>query len=557
MRKLILFCLIAILAASLVMTGCNNSSTTTATSTTTKVTTSPTTVTPSTSVSTATTTAKKSGGILTFISPEVPSGALGVPSKWGGLNSLYVAGTYERMLIFDNAGNVIPWLATDYKWSNNNLTLTLTLRKGVKFHDGTDFNADAALWNIQQAIDAKGSLAKNVDTTSKVDDYTIQINLKKYQNTWFSSFCGLQGGGFMMFSPTAYKVKGQTYAEQNPIGTGPFKFDAYVSNTSLSFSRFDGYWGPKPYIDGYKYLIVADAVTSELSFQAGDGDAIINISNPNQLVKDLTAKGYKYTNWPGMPWSLIPSSGTSPSTINTDSPWSNLKVRQAADYAIDKAAICKSVFYGYSQPLAWEVTSWMLPYDPNFKGNEYNVDKAKQLMIEAGYPNGFKTTLLVPEQMSGAAETIIQANFKAIGIEAEIQIVSVGKWIDEETNGFLEGIEITAQASNCPFDASVNMFWQRPAVPSWGSSGCYWSVYRPPEMDALVAACLSAESNTPANKAADTALAKYMFDNMLVIPLWAGQGAIVLKDYVNDLNYYTNFKTVSGCWNYTGVWLNK
>jgi peptide/nickel transport system substrate-binding protein len=552
MRKRVFLVLAAVLVVSMLLAGCGSSQTTTATVTATSTVTETTSSVPSPTQTAMPTSTVKTGGVLTIIATENPSGALGIASEWGGLNSLFVAGTFERLLTYDTEGNIIPMLATGYEWSNNNLTLTLALRKGVKFHDGSDFNADAALWNIQYNIDAHVSGSSAIASLEKIDDYAIRINLSEYQNTWFASFCGLQQAPIgIMFSQAAFE-KGKEYAEQNPVGTGPFKFTSYEVNQSLNFDRFDDYWGEPPLIDGYRYVIVTDPVTAELAFESGEGDAIVNISDPNQLVNDLSPKGYVWTAWPGMPWVLVPSSG------NPDSPWSNQMVREAAEYAIDKEGICKSIFYGYSFPIYQMCTDWQLPYDADFEGRRYDPEMAKQLLSDAGYPNGFKTIIYCAEMFQGDAISTVQANLKAIGIDAELIINSVGKWIDMETNGWEEGLEFTALASNCPFDSHVSMFWMRPVQPSWGNNGSYWTaLYRPPEIDDLVQACLTAMAGTPENVAVDKALVQFMYDNAMQIPLWQSQGAIVMKTYVIDLLYYTYQKTCSGSWNFTGVWLDK
>ena len=302
-----------------------------------------------------------------------------------------------------------PQLATDYKWSNNNLTLTLTLRQGVKFHDGSDFNADAAIWNLQQNIDAQVGGSDNIAGLKKVDDYTMEINLKQYQNTWVIGFAGSDGSETLadMMSPTAYKTKGKEWCEQNPVGTGPYKFDKYVQNESISLVRNDNYWGPKPILDGVEWLIVPDAVTAELAFQAGQADGIINVSLGNQLRHDLSVKGYPYKTANGMPWVLVPSSA------NPNSPWSKLDVREAAEYAIDKAGICQSVYYGYAKPLETMSATYQIPYDANFKGRDYDVAKAKELLAQAGYPNGFSDTFYLAQMFNDNSITAIQNDLAA------------------------------------------------------------------------------------------------------------------------------------------------
>jgi peptide/nickel transport system substrate-binding protein len=494
-------------------------------------------------------TTPKSGGILTFISCENPAGEIGIPAKWGGLNIIYFAGIFESLLTFDPEGNVVPLLATDYQWSNNNLTLTLNLRKGVKFHDGADFDADAALWNLQKNIDWAVGGSENIESIKKIDDYTIEVNIHKYMNTWTSQFCS---GISQMYSPKSYQEKGEEWALQNPVGTGPFKFDKYVQNESVSAVRFADYWGTKTLLDGFKWLFVVDPVTAEMAFESGQADAIIDYSKPNQLVKDMSTKGYSYAQYPGLTWFLIMSSS------NLDSPWNKQEVREAAEYAIDKAGICSSVYYGYSIPMRTVLASWDIAYDPNFKGRVYNPAKAKELLTQAGYPDGFKTTFYCATMFNDEAVTTIQDNLKAVGIDTTIDIMSVGKWIDLETHGFDDGIEYCPLYAGAAFDRHVYASWQTPTDEAWQRNGNWWHTFiRPDGMDELVEKAITSVGNSPEDKAADAAIAKLIYDNAMAIGLWEGKGAIVLKDYVKDLQFSTTRKTQIGPWNFTGAWMDK
>ena len=131
--------------------------------------------------------------------------------------------------------------------------ITLTLRRGVKFHDGTDFNAEAAKWNLDQAISTKQFGSVLIDSVDVVDPYTIRINLKQRDNT----LLGMLGFSYigMMISPTAFKTKGEDWVIANPVGTGPFRFASWQKDVKIAFRKFEGYWQKgKPYLDGIENI---------------------------------------------------------------------------------------------------------------------------------------------------------------------------------------------------------------------------------------------------------------------------------------------------------------
>jgi peptide/nickel transport system substrate-binding protein len=229
-------------------------------------------------------------------------------------------------------------------------------------------------------------------------------------------------------------------------------------------------------------------------------------------------------------------------------------VREAAEYAIDKEGIVSSIFFGLAQAGYQACWADQTLYDPNFQGRRYDVAKAKALLAEAGYADGFKTTLYCAVQVNGNFLPVIQANLKAVGIDCDVQIVTVAKWIDLETNGWDDGILVSPGDADQTWPENVGRFWMRPTTPNW-VAGLYWTtLYRPPEMDALVRQCLTSPILDQEN-AAGLALIKLMYDQCVEIPLWQIKGGIVLKDNVHDLQFRKSM--VAGDWNFTGTWLSK
>ncbi|MBI4296660.1 MAG: ABC transporter substrate-binding protein, partial [Chloroflexi bacterium] len=182
---------------------------------------------------------------------------------------------FNYLLVTDEKGEKLyPQLATDWKLSPDATSLTLTLRKGVKFHDGTELNAAAVKWNMEKRKAAKLGDYEEVTSIVILDDYTVKLNLSAFKNT---SLVSLWFTGGQMFSPTAYEKMGKDWAMFNPVGTGPFKFVSYERDQLLKMVRFDGYWEKgKPYLDGYYNYYFADITTLVLAFLKGDVDFVGN-----------------------------------------------------------------------------------------------------------------------------------------------------------------------------------------------------------------------------------------------------------------------------------------
>jgi ABC-type transport system substrate-binding protein len=322
---------------------------------------------------------------------------------------------------------MVPELATDWKVSSDAKSITLTLRKGVKFHDGSDFNAAVAKWNLDNYKTSTKPELKNVTSVDIIDDYTIRLNLSAYDSLLLSNLGSSDAS--VMISKKAFDTNGQAWMENNPVGTGPFKFASWTKDVAVKFGRFDDYWGGKPYLDGVEIDIYADTTTASMALQRGEID-ILHV----RMVADaqeLAAKGFKVTKNPTGPCPFLVGDSS-----HSTSPYSNLKVRQAVSYAIDIPAICKSIGAGI-----WPaINQWAYPgsaiYNSEVVGYPYNPDKAKQLLAEAGYPNGFNTKLnYLLLDVTTPAMTAVQGYLKAVGINADLQPAQFGEFTEVGSSG--------------------------------------------------------------------------------------------------------------------------
>ncbi len=174
---------------------------------------------------------------MKIIAPFGPT-VLGDPTKIRpGLNLGQLYAALESLISADKNGQAAPWLATGWEWSPSGKSVTLALRKGVKFHDGTDFNAEAVKWNLERQKAARRlRLVRSVEV---VDEYTVRLNLFRFNNTFLTSLALPDG---MMVSPTAIKKNGAEWAFTHMVATGPFKLSGFQRGVSMKFTRFDDYW---------------------------------------------------------------------------------------------------------------------------------------------------------------------------------------------------------------------------------------------------------------------------------------------------------------------------
>lgn len=368
----------------------------------------------------------QSGGTLSMLIQEPVS--LGYPALMTGTTDGRASSVcLETLFRFDEQSNVVPLLATDWKADAIAKTITITLRKGVKFQDGTDFNAQAVKWNLDTFKNAGRPELKRVTSVDAVDDYTVRLNLSTFDNTIITNLADNAG---RMISPAAFNTNGgKDWAQKNPVGTGPFQFVSWQKDVGIKWTRFDAYWGGKPYLDGIEMKRYADATVALMDFKAGN---LTMFSPTPKDSKDLEAQG-KYN-------MVLPPEGTNPSLTgyakDPSSPFSKLEVRQAISYAIDSKSIATSMGFGYwtaqnqfSVPGSWGS-------NPAVVGYPYNPQKAKDLLAAAGYPTGFKTTLnfFNISQIYVDEMTAIQNYLQTVGIDATINALQRPAFSDMASN---------------------------------------------------------------------------------------------------------------------------
>ncbi len=391
------------------------------------------------------------GGTLVSMVVAEPT-SMDIASGTGQHNYAVMSNVFENLLIWDDKTiDVHPGLAQSYDVSPDGTAYTFHLRQDVKFHDGTDMDADAVAFSYSRVLDPNNDYFKMgqpfplmdfwygaIDPTQTVvqDKYTVTLKLK-------APFSPLEGylawPAAAIVSPTAVKKYGAAFRE-NPVGTGPFKFVSWDHNQKVTFTRFDDYWGDKATLDTLIFRPLIEEQTRYTELVAGNIDLAYDLppDNVDQVKNDPRVQ---YIETPlGHVWFL---------TLNTTAgPTSDVRVRQALAYAIDKSAIINDILKGTGVPATGPVPSVIdYAYKKDVQTYDYDPDKAKQLLSDAGYPNGFTSTFWVTQSGSGmqspqAMGEAIQAMLGQVGVNLNIQVTEWGAYIDKYAQGLPDDVAL-------------------------------------------------------------------------------------------------------------------
>lgn len=360
-----------------------------------------------------------------------------------GESSAVVVNIFEPLLRFQREKTLVePCLATSWQVSADKLTWTFKLRPGVRFHDGTPLDAYAVKFNYDRQRDPqnpyrfKGKMEYwhlffgAVQSIEAPDPMTVVFRLKQPDATFLTNLALFNMG---IASPTAIK-KYRENSFKHPVGTGPFMFKKWIRNEKIMLRRNPNYWGPAPKIDLLIFKPVPDNAVRLLELENRSIDVLDGI-NPDDVPRIRKNPALKLLTQPGLNVGYLAMN-------NSKKPFDNVKVRQAINHAINKAALVKAFFaegtLGTVAINPIPPTVWS--YNHQVRDYEYNPEKARQLLKEAGYPQGFSCKLWTmpiarpympqPQRIAEA----IQADLKQVGIETQIVSFEWGTYLDKLSN---------------------------------------------------------------------------------------------------------------------------
>jgi peptide/nickel transport system substrate-binding protein len=330
---------------------------------------------------------------------------------------------------------IVPGLAQSWDISKDGLTYTFHLRPNVKFHDGTPLTAEAVKFCFDRQMNDQGpfyatgtypyvkGFLGNVAGVEVVNPSTVQIRLKS-PLTPFLQY--LAHHSLYIYSPEALKKWGKDVVK-HPVGTGPFKLDTWEPGVRVVLTRNDQYWGGAPKIRQAIYVPIIEAQARLSAIKTGEIDMTMDV--PPDSLQDLRKD-------PDVVVAEANSSAVWYVALNTRHPaLKDKRVRQALNYAIQKDAIIRDILKGTAIVATTPLSPVYGPYHEDKTARyPYDPEKAKALLKEAGYGNGFDVTFFVPESGSGMQSpvemgTVIQANLAAVGVRAKIQTMEWGAYL--------------------------------------------------------------------------------------------------------------------------------
>jgi peptide/nickel transport system substrate-binding protein len=322
-------------------------------------------------------------------------------------------------------------LAESWQLANDGKRVVFKLRQGVKFHDGTPFDAAAVKWNIDRRLDPavaspqRGQLEPVIDSVDVVDAHTVAFNLK----TKYAGLVSVLGErpGFMV-SPTAWKKAGQDFGGQ-PVGTGAFVFKEWVRGNHITLERNPSYWQKDlPYLDKVVFSDLAGSVVGAQRLLTGEIDYVGDLGP--QDIRQLEGKPgialapITVGRWYSLQWHM------------DEAPFNNAKLRQAIAHAIDRTRINEIVMRGKGTISDGPTPAGLWWYDEGIKSPEYSPEKAKALLKEAGYPNGFEYVLSTPQVAAlQQINQLAQEQLAEAGIKVKLEPVSSAEWYDRLVKG--------------------------------------------------------------------------------------------------------------------------
>lgn len=381
----------------------------------------------------------------------------------GAIDAVVYSNVFEGLTRFGPDGSVNPGLAESWEISEDGKTYTFNLRSGVKFHDGTDFEATDVVFSLDRAraedsTNAQKALFDGIESVEAVDATTVKVTLKNPQGNFLFN---MAWGDAVIVAPESIKN-----IKTNPIGTGAFTFTDWKQGDSITITKNPDYWGTPAMLEEATFKFISEPTAAFGAMMAGDVDAFYSYPAPENLVQFEADPRFK-----------VLSGNTEGETIlainNKMEPFNDVRVRKAVSLAIDRQAIIDGAMFGYGTPIG----THFAPHNPDYvdltANSPYDPEAAKALLAEAGYPDGFETTLkLPPPSYARRGGEIIAAQLREIGIETEISNLEWAQWLEQAFRGYDFGLTIVSHTE--PMDIGI---YARPE---------YYFQYDNPDMQALI-----------------------------------------------------------------------
>ncbi len=431
------------------------------------------------------------------------------------IDSVVYSNIFEGLTRFMSDGSIVPGLAESWDISEDGLTYTFHLHDGVTFHDGTTMDAEDVKFSLDRArapdsTNAQKGLFASIAEVTVIDPLTVQITLSAPNG---SLLFNLAWGDAVIVAPESIDT-----IASNPVGTGAFMFQTWVQGDRIDIVRNPNYWGTPASLESATFRFISDPTAAFAAVMAEDVDVFVGFPAPENLPQ-----------FEADPRFQVLVGSTEGETIlamnNAREPFDNPLVRQAVAHAIDRQAIIDGAMYGIGTPIG----THFAPHNPDYVDltgiSAYDPDRARALLAEAGFPDGFTTTLkLPPPSYARRGGEIIAAQLRAVGIQTEIENQEWAQWLETTFRGRDFGLTIVSHTE--PMD--INIY----ANPE------YYFQYNNADLQALMTTLTS--TTDPAARSA----------------LLVQAQTIIAEDYVNAYLFQLAVPTVARA-GIEGLWLNQ
>ncbi|MGR3616994.1 MAG: ABC transporter substrate-binding protein [Paracoccaceae bacterium] len=362
----------------------------------------------------------------------------------GAIDSVLYSNVFEGLTRFMGDGAIVTGLADSWDISTDGLTYTFKLRKGVRFHDGTEMDAEDVKFSLDRAraedsTNAQKALFAGITNIEVIDPLTVKFTLSEPNGNFLFN---LAWGDAVIVAPESIEN-----IKTNPIGTGAFKFAGWVQGDKIDLIKNPDYWGTPAVLEGATFKFISDPTAAFAAVMAEDVDAFSGFPAPENLPQ-----------FDADPRFQVLAGSTEGETIlstnNKQPPFDNVKVRQALAHAIDRQAIIDGAMFGYGTPIGTHFAPHHPAYVDLTGQSAYDPEKAKALLAEAGFADGFVTTLhLPPPSYARRGGEIIAAQLAEVGIKAEITNVEWAQWLETVFRGKTFGLTIVSHTE--PMDIGI------------------------------------------------------------------------------------------------------
>jgi peptide/nickel transport system substrate-binding protein len=463
----------------------------------------------------------QTGGIYKVMM-RTRSNVFGYPPRMAGTARDYAPPFFDHLFSVGDDGKYHPRLALSWDTSADGKAITFKLRQGVTFHDGTPFNAQAVKANLDNLIPPNAKILSGITSVDVVDDYTVKLNLPTYNNLIL--FHIASNPATYMYSPGALKKNGADWATTHPVGTGPFILKDYQPNTSLTLVKNLNYWQKGlPYLDGIDITQVPDPMTQMITLKAGQAHAIYDATTT--AAAQVRDEGYPVQMAPGSVFAI------NFDTKNSEM-FSKHQVREAMEYAIDKEAICSGPGQGLYTEVYQILPNTSPDYNPGCPPRKYDPAKAKKLLAEAGYPNGFSFKIFVQDTVWKDGFVAIQSYLDAVGIKMEINYLNVSAFNLIRAGGKIE----KSAAALHTYPTSSNTLFILDSL--WRSDSVFYPyIVKPAGIDKLIDQAKLTRDPAAITKINQQIL-KLIYDDVTVIPVWQNPRIAIVDKSVQNTGWF-------------------